>query len=192
MLTTRFATRKTVRTTIVSLIGAAALTLADCGGDEQPTPVEATPALATTAAETTTSSEAPADEAGDDGDDELANQVVASLNAGGVVSHRDDAQFWGTGVVREEISESKKKVAETILVDFESVPSSEFTFEPEGDCLVARAKDSDFKDRLTYFAAPGVANGTFEIGDERAEETGREFENRSSPSKWCSDARISS
>lgn len=168
--------RKTIRTSVIGLIGASAMLLASCGNetaDEQPAAAEAPETAETTTTEAPTTSQAPEE---DEGDKEKAREVVSSLKAGDVVTHPDDAEFWGSGVVRKELSESKKGITTTIFVDFASVPTSEFTFEAEGTCIVVRPADPDFTDHLTYIAVPGFGQATWEIDSTRAAEEDREFE----------------
>lgn len=164
MLTTHSTTSKNIRTTIVSLIGATALLLTGCSEeavDEQTTPKETAEATATSTPETTTS-EAPEE----DDEDELAKEVVSSLKAGDVVTDADDAEAWGPGVVRDEVIETQKGMAQSIFADFETASPDLFTFEAKDECIIVRVKDEEFTDRLTYIAVPGVGSTNFEVDPE--------------------------
>lgn len=168
MLTTHSTTSNNIRTTIVSLIGATALLLTGCSEeavDEQTTPKETAEATATSTPETTTS-EAPSEAPEEDNEDELAKEVVSSLKGGDVVTDADDAEAWGPGVVREELRENKKGMAQSIFADFETASPDLFTFEAKDKCIIVRVKDEEFTDRLTYIAVPGVGSTNFEVDPE--------------------------
>ncbi|WP_062241899.1 hypothetical protein [Brevibacterium epidermidis] len=180
MHTTRLTIRKTVRNTAVSVIAASMLLLTGCsndGSDEaKNAPLAPESAEAVPADSTTTTTEAPTEEPEDDGDDELANEVVTSLKKGDIVTHPDDAKFWGTGVVREEVRPNTSTTKATeIMVDYGTVPTSEFTFEAEGKCIIARPKSLEIAAELTYLDVPGAGSASKEVDEERAADTGHEW-----------------
>lgn len=179
MHTTRLTISKTLRNTTVSVIAASMLLLTGCsndGSDEAKNAPTASEGTEAATSEATTTAEAPTEEPEDDGDDELANEVVTSLKEGDIVTHPDDAKFWGTGVVRKEARPNTSTTKATeILVDYGTVPTSEFTFEAEGKCIIARPKSLEIAADLTYLDVPGAGSASKEVDEERAADTGREW-----------------